>query len=253
MPMGLHAIQSWLNRRSRRTETARSARSHCTATRRVALALGCQVGPHWSVGLMIVDCPAQPQQVRADAQVPGKAPSAAQPRWAFLMARITRVILRPRCPTARAGRHAGALGPQCGNRRNTGGGCGARRSSLRLMGLCGNPARDRWHSQRHLGHSCHRRIALLHRDRGSLRLQQPENLGLDHAHPWGAPALRRIVAVRRRLYGRWFGIFAGSLVAIGSLLDIRVLAFWSICVFALSVIVIYQLGKGPETEAREIR
>jgi hypothetical protein len=36
-------------------------------------------------------------------------------------------------------------------------------------------------------------------------------------------------------------------VAIGALLDIRVLPFWSICVFALSVIVIYQLAKGPET------
>ena len=54
-------------------------------------------------------------------------------------------------------------------------------------------------------------------------------------------------------YGRWFGIFAAALVAIGSLLDIRVLPFWSICVFALSVIVIYQLAKGPETGGREIR
>jgi hypothetical protein len=54
-------------------------------------------------------------------------------------------------------------------------------------------------------------------------------------------------------YGRWFGIFAATLVAIGSLLDVRVLPFWSICVFALSVIVIYQLAKGPEAEAREIR
>jgi hypothetical protein len=51
-------------------------------------------------------------------------------------------------------------------------------------------------------------------------------------------------------FGRWFGIFAATLVAIGSLLDIRVLPFWSICVFALSVIVIYQLAKGPETEGR---
>ena len=47
-------------------------------------------------------------------------------------------------------------------------------------------------------------------------------------------------------FGRWFGIFAASLVAIGALLDIHVLPFWSICVFALSVIVVYQLAKAPE-------
>ena len=47
-------------------------------------------------------------------------------------------------------------------------------------------------------------------------------------------------------FGRWFGIFAASLVAIDALLDIRVLPFWSISVFALAVIVIYQLAKGPE-------
>jgi hypothetical protein len=38
-------------------------------------------------------------------------------------------------------------------------------------------------------------------------------------------------------------------VAIGALLDITVLPFWSICVFALSVIVIYQLAK-PSPELR---
>jgi hypothetical protein len=48
-------------------------------------------------------------------------------------------------------------------------------------------------------------------------------------------------------FGRWFGIFAASLVAIGALLDVRVIPFWSICVFALSVIVVYQLAKAPET------
>jgi len=53
-------------------------------------------------------------------------------------------------------------------------------------------------------------------------------------------------------FGRWFGIIAAGLVAIGALLDIRVLPFWSICVFALSVIIIYQLAKSPESEGREI-
>ena len=47
-------------------------------------------------------------------------------------------------------------------------------------------------------------------------------------------------------FGRWFGVIAAALMAIGALLDIRVLPFWSICVFALSVIVIYELAK-PET------
>lgn len=51
-------------------------------------------------------------------------------------------------------------------------------------------------------------------------------------------------------FGRWFGILAASLVAIGALLDIWVLPFWSICVFALSVIVIYELAKEPERSPR---
>ncbi len=54
-------------------------------------------------------------------------------------------------------------------------------------------------------------------------------------------------------FGRWFGIIAAGLVAIGSLLDIRVLPFWSICVFALSVIVIYELAKRPENQGPETR
>ena len=47
-------------------------------------------------------------------------------------------------------------------------------------------------------------------------------------------------------YGRWFGIITAGLVAISSLMEIRVLPFWSICVFALSVVVLYQLAKSPE-------
>jgi hypothetical protein len=49
-------------------------------------------------------------------------------------------------------------------------------------------------------------------------------------------------------FGRWFGIVAASLVAIDALLDVRVLPFWSICVFALSVAIVYQLAKGPISE-----
>jgi len=50
-------------------------------------------------------------------------------------------------------------------------------------------------------------------------------------------------------FGRWFGIFAAALVAIDALLDVRVLPFWSLCVFALSVIVVYQLAKAPEVSS----
>jgi hypothetical protein len=48
-------------------------------------------------------------------------------------------------------------------------------------------------------------------------------------------------------YGRWFAIVMAGLVAIDALVNVRVLPFWSICIFALSVIVIYQLAKGPES------
>ena len=50
-------------------------------------------------------------------------------------------------------------------------------------------------------------------------------------------------------FGRWFGIFAASLVAIDSLVNINVLPFWSLCVFALSVIVVYQLATAPEVSS----
>jgi hypothetical protein len=42
-------------------------------------------------------------------------------------------------------------------------------------------------------------------------------------------------------YGRYFGIFAGSLAAIAALLDIPAYPFWSIAIFALSLWIIYGL------------
>jgi len=42
-------------------------------------------------------------------------------------------------------------------------------------------------------------------------------------------------------FGRWFGIFAASLVAIGALLDIPAYPLWSIAIFALSLWIIYGL------------
>lgn len=47
-------------------------------------------------------------------------------------------------------------------------------------------------------------------------------------------------------FGRWIGIFAAALVAIDSLMNIPAYPFWSLCVFALSVIVLYELAKAPE-------
>ena len=46
-------------------------------------------------------------------------------------------------------------------------------------------------------------------------------------------------------FGRWFGIFIASLNAIGALLSIPAYPFWSLAVFALSIIVVYKLAEGP--------
>jgi len=47
-------------------------------------------------------------------------------------------------------------------------------------------------------------------------------------------------------FGRWFGIFIASLNAIASLLSIGAYPFWSLAVFALSIIIVYKLAEGPE-------
>jgi hypothetical protein len=47
-------------------------------------------------------------------------------------------------------------------------------------------------------------------------------------------------------FGRWFGVFIASLNAIGALLTIPNNPFWSLAVFALTIIVIYKLAEGPE-------
>jgi hypothetical protein len=54
-------------------------------------------------------------------------------------------------------------------------------------------------------------------------------------------------------FGRWVGIFVAALVAIDSLLNIPAYPFWSLAVFALSVIILYQLAKGPDEGASELR
>jgi hypothetical protein len=47
-------------------------------------------------------------------------------------------------------------------------------------------------------------------------------------------------------FGRWIGIIAASLSAISALLSIPAYPFWSLCIFALAIIVLYQLAAAPE-------
>jgi len=47
-------------------------------------------------------------------------------------------------------------------------------------------------------------------------------------------------------FGRWIGIFAASLSAISALLSIPAYPFWSLCIFALAIIILYELAKSPE-------
>lgn len=50
-------------------------------------------------------------------------------------------------------------------------------------------------------------------------------------------------------FGRWFGIFIGALNAMAALLSIPAYPFWSLAIFALSIIIIYKLAEGPEGTA----
>jgi hypothetical protein len=47
-------------------------------------------------------------------------------------------------------------------------------------------------------------------------------------------------------FGRWFGMFAAGLSAISALLSIPAYPFWSLCIFALAIIILYELAKAPE-------
>ena len=47
-------------------------------------------------------------------------------------------------------------------------------------------------------------------------------------------------------FGRWFGIVVASLNAVGVLLTISTYPFWSLAIFALSILIIYKLAEGPE-------
>jgi len=50
-----------------------------------------------------------------------------------------------------------------------------------------------------------------------------------------------ISLIQGNTFGRWFGIFAASLAAIGALLDIPAYPFWSLAVFGLSLWIIQGL------------
>jgi hypothetical protein len=49
-------------------------------------------------------------------------------------------------------------------------------------------------------------------------------------------------------FGRVIGIVAASLAAIDALLSIPGSPFWSVCVFALSVVILFELAKAPESD-----
>jgi hypothetical protein len=50
-------------------------------------------------------------------------------------------------------------------------------------------------------------------------------------------------------FGRWLGMLAAALSAISALLSIPAYPFWSLCIFALAIIILYELAKAPERGA----
>jgi len=50
-------------------------------------------------------------------------------------------------------------------------------------------------------------------------------------------------------FGRWIGIFAAAMSALAALLSSSVAPFWALCIFALAIIVIYELAKAPAEPA----
>ena len=47
-------------------------------------------------------------------------------------------------------------------------------------------------------------------------------------------------------FGRWFGMLTAGLSAISALLSLPAYPFWSLCIFALAIIILYELAKAPE-------
>jgi hypothetical protein len=49
-------------------------------------------------------------------------------------------------------------------------------------------------------------------------------------------------------FGRWMGVVVGSLSALAALLSIAAYPFWALSVFALSIVIVYQLAKPSEPD-----
>jgi hypothetical protein len=60
-----------------------------------------------------------------------------------------------------------------------------------------------------------------------------------------AQGLAAFSLVAGNAFGRWFGVATAAVVAIDALFNIPAYPFWSLCVFALSVIILYELAKRP--------
>jgi len=77
---------------------------------------------------------------------------------------------------------------------------------------------------------------------------------VSNLHTWGWVTLilgviqlgAAVSLLAGHVFGRVIGILASALVAIDALMSINVVPFWSLCVFALAVIVIYELAKSRE-------
>ena len=50
-------------------------------------------------------------------------------------------------------------------------------------------------------------------------------------------------------FGRWIGILAAGLTSFSALLTLPAYPFWSLCVFSLAIIIIYELAKGSDEGA----
>jgi hypothetical protein len=113
-----------------------------------------------------------------------------------------------------------------------------------------NPAADRRRAEHHLG------IGAIS-DAKFFIANQKYITGSLHTWGWVTLILGALqVTARFSLFaggsfGRWVGIFAAGLAAISSPLSILAYPFWSLCMFALSIIILYELAKAPERHGNQ--
>ena len=65
----------------------------------------------------------------------------------------------------------------------------------------------------------------------------------------GRADVRSVLAGLRRRLRALVGMIAPGLSAISALLSIPAYPFWSLCIFALAIIILYELAKAPEGSA----